>query len=118
MHCILNYYVLTFGAIQILFVKERQHWVVSSFTNGKLKLYDSWSTGGLTSSLEVQLAQIYGNQFAVNSKLKVHIEPVQQQEGGMDCGVFSIANAYNAAMGKSAEDVTYDSQHIFSIVLS
>ncbi len=40
-----------------------------------------------------------GNQFAVNNKLEVYIEPVhvQQQEGEMDCGIFSIANAYNAA---------------------
>ncbi len=37
-----------------------------------------------------------GYQFAVNNKLEVYIEPVQQ-EGEMDCGVFSIANAYNAA---------------------
>ncbi len=55
------------AAIQILFVEEREHWVVSSFTNGKLRLYDRCSTGGLTSSLQVQLAQIYGNQFAMNS---------------------------------------------------
>ena len=33
---------------------------------------------------EVQLAQ----NFAVNSKLKVQIEPVQQQEGSMECGVY------------------------------
>ncbi len=36
-------------------VEEREHWVVSSLTNGKLRLYDSCSTGGLTSSLQVQL---------------------------------------------------------------
>ena len=53
-------------------------------------------------------------QFALNSKLKVHFEPVLQQEGGIDCGVFSIANAYNAAMGKSAKDITYDSQQMRS----
>ncbi len=72
---------------------------------GRSWLYDSCSTGGLTSSLQVQLAQIYGNQFAVNNKLEVYIEPVQQQEGEMDCGVFSIANAYNAAHAKSTKDV-------------
>ncbi len=72
------------------------------------------------SSLQVQLAQIYGNQFAVNNKLEVYIEPVQQQEGEMDCGVFSIANAYNAAQAKSTKDVTYDHikcVHTFSTVL-
>ncbi len=100
----INFYKST--VIQILFVEERKQWFVSSFVNGKLKLYDSCSTGGLTSSPEVQLAQIYGNQFALNSKLKVHFEPVLQQEGGIDCGVFSIANTYNAAMGKSTKDIT------------
>ncbi len=48
-------YNYNYAAIQILFVEEREHWVVSSFTNGKLRLYDSCSTGGLTSSLQVQL---------------------------------------------------------------
>ncbi len=105
--------IIMHAVIQILFVEEREHWVVSSFTNGKLKLYDSCSTGGLTSSLQVQLAQIYGDQFAVN---KVYIEPVQQQEGEMDCGVFSIANAYTMLhmQAKSTKDVTYDSHQMRS----
>ncbi len=30
--------------------EERENWVVSSFTNGKLRLYDSCSTGGLIKS--------------------------------------------------------------------
>ena len=98
-------HTFVFTVIQILFVEEREHWVVSSFVNGKLSLYDSCATGELTPSLEVQLAQIYQN-FAVNSRLKVQIEPVQQQEGSMECGVFSIANAYNAAVRKT--DISYD----------
>ena len=34
----------------------------------------------------------------------------------MDCGVFSIANAYNAAQAKSTKDVTYDSQQMRSYI--
>ena len=75
-----------YATIQILFVEEREHWVVFSFINEKLSLYDSCANGELTPSLEVQLAQTFQN-FAVNSKLKVQIEPVQQQEGSMECGV-------------------------------
>ena len=37
----------------------------------------------------------------------VKIVSIQQQEGSIDCGVFCIANALNAALGKKLEAVTY-----------
>ncbi len=45
-------------AVQILFVKERMHWVASSTTyeSKRVRLYDSCSTGELTESLQVQVA--------------------------------------------------------------
>ncbi len=56
---------------------------------------------------------IYGNQFAVNNKLEVYIEPVQQQEGEMDCGVFSIVQCCTCEeYERCTKDVTYDSQQM------
>ncbi len=42
--------------------------------------------------------------------LEVDIVPVQQQKGAVDCGIFSIANAFNAAFGQNLETVTYNQE--------
>ncbi len=96
-------------AVQILFVEEREHWVASSTTSesGRVRLYDSCSTGELTKTLEIHLAQIY-KEVAKDRILEVDIVPVQQQTGTTDCGVYSIANAFNAAIGKNVETITYN----------
>ena len=49
--------------------------------------------------MQIQLAQIY-KEVAKNRLLEVNIVPVQQQKGAADCGVYSVANAFNAAIGK------------------
>ena len=38
----------------------------------------------------------------------VTMVPVQQQEGSVDCGLFSIANAYTLAVGRQPRNVNYD----------
>ena len=95
--------------MQILFVEERQHWVASSATceSGRVRLYDSCSTGELTKTLQIQLAQIY-KEVAKDRMLEVDIVPVQQQKGAADCGVYSVANAFNAAIRKNLETITYN----------
>ncbi len=40
--------------------------------------------------------------------LMVTVVPAQQQEGVTDCGVYSIAAAYNAALGMDLRAVTYN----------
>ncbi len=109
---ILFFYTYTCTAVQILFIMEKEHWVVSSCTEGKVSLHDSYFNGKLTPSLEVQLAQMYGSLCAVNKVLNVFVEPSQQQNGSTDCGVHAIANAYNSACGKSTLDYTYESSKI------
>ena len=37
---------------------------------------------------------------------------VQQQDGVTECGVYCIANAYNAALGRSLSEVTYKKQEM------
>ncbi len=86
-------------AVQIHCVKERLHWVATSYRDGKVKLYDSLFNGKFSPSLEVQLTQLYRPAIR-DGGLPVTAESVQQQSGGTDCGVFSIAFAYYAAQGK------------------
>ncbi len=79
-------------------MEERQHWVATSYDSGEVTLYDSSSTGKLTPSLERQLVQVYRPAMR-EGKLMVTVTPVQQQQGATDCGVYSIAAAYNVALG-------------------
>ena len=72
--------------MQIHFVKERQHWVASSYQNGQVKLYDSLFNGKIAPSLEVQLAQLYRPNIT-NSHILVTAEPAW---GGMIVG-FSVS---------------------------
>ena len=91
------------AAIQILHVQERQHWVASSYLNGEVQLYDSCSSGSLSPSLQEQLLQLY--KLAVkDDQLMVTI---QQQRGPEDCGLYSIATAYDAALHKEHHTDTY-----------
>ena len=63
------------------------------------KLFDSRSSGSLTSSLQTQIAQIYGQRK--HGKICVNVNPVQQQHGGVDCGLFAIAFATELAHSKN-----------------
>ena len=94
-------------AVQILYVVERDHWVATSYRGGTVKLYHSVSTDSLTPSLEKEMAQIYRPAIR-DGRMMVTVVPVQQQKGSTDCGVYSIAAAYNAALWKNLHEVMYD----------
>ena len=76
-----------------------------------MKLYDSCSNGNLAYALAEQLAQLY-RPAVREGRLQVSIIPVQQQIGGKDCGLFSIATALKAAMGKDLAVVAYNQEEI------
>ena len=101
------------AAVQILhvIVVERDHWVATSYSGGVVNLYDSVYTGRLTPSLEKQMAEIY-SPVVKDGMLPVTMVPFQQQVGGTDCGVFSIAAAYSAALGIEPPLVTFDADEI------
>ena len=80
-------------AVQIHHVPGRAHWVTSSYTGAEVSVYDSMAVGSLSNSLSVQLAELYRPAIQ-DGMLMVTMVPVQQQEGSVDCGLFSIANAY------------------------
>lgn len=95
------------SAIQIFYVEERDHWVATSYQNQIVKVFDSATTGRLAPSLERQLLECY--RIAIKDRmLMVSLIPMQQQTNSIDCGIYSIAAAYNAALGKSMKSVTFD----------
>ena len=86
-------------AVQIHHELERDHWVVSSYIDAEVRLYDSLSNGKISNSLSVQLAELYRPAIR-NDLLPVTLVPVQQQEGSSDSGPFSIAHAFHIASVK------------------
>ena len=85
----------------------KNHWVCSTSIGGHLRVYDSSSCKRLTSSMEVQLAECYKN-LATGSTLAVELPPAQIQQGGVDCGLFAIAFAYELAAGNDPSDVSFE----------
>ena len=59
------------------------------------------------SLLQEQIAVIY-KEAANGNTLTVNAIPVQQQAGGEDCGLFSIAFAYHAALGEDLMGITFE----------
>ena len=76
----------------------------------RICIYDSMHRGGdLTSSLQIQLAQVYKTKIereGSHKTLNVECLALQQQHGGPDCGVFAIAFAYHAILINLAIQLT------------
>ena len=85
---------------------NENHWVVSSFSDGVISLYNSLSSTTLSAELAEQLARIYGHLkgSVEDSGLTVHHIPVQ---GVSDYGPFAIAFAY-PALGDDLQTITFD----------
>ena len=64
----------------------------------------------LAPNLQVQLAQLYGSTTN-NSAICITAVAVQQQEGGVDCGLFSIAFAHCAASGGNVARLWLNQEH-------
>ena len=88
-------------AIQIHFTGSH-HWVTSTCFGKQVRLYDSNAGLHLSPCMETQLAQIHQLAHKDNI-LMVEQMPVQQQQNGKDCRLYSIAYAFHAALG---DDVT------------
>ena len=89
---------------------NENHWVVSSFLDGVISLYNSLSSTTLSAELAEQLARIYSHLkgSVEDGGLTVHHIPVQKQKGVSDCGPFAIAFAYHAALGDDLQTITSD----------
>ena len=93
--------------MQIFFVEERQHWIATSLFKGELYLYDRCFNGTLSPSTELQIAQVYSPLIQCNGLL-ISVVALQQQEGANNCGLFSIAAAYHAAMNDNVDSLVFD----------
>ncbi|XP_066283580.1 polycystin-2-like protein 2 [Branchiostoma lanceolatum] len=84
------------------------HWVLSSFTDGQVCLYDSLGDT-MTGSLQIQLCQSYA-AFAdqETNVLAVLLPEVQRQWNANDSGLFAIAWAVDIAEGQDVIGVVYD----------
>ena len=81
------------------------HWVATtSDENGKVFLFDSLFSGRLSNSLQQQLAALYRTD---EDYLDVNVVQVQQQQGGSDCGPFSVAFLVEVALGNDPEKFTF-----------
>ena len=76
------------------------HWVASSSISGEVKLYDSKAGAKLLSSMEGQLAAIYGGHTGSGDGMMVTRISAQQQQEGVDCGFFSTAFAFQACASR------------------
>ena len=95
-------------AIQIHY-NDEFHWVTSTYNSQEVHLYDSFASSNFASSLEIQLVQIY-QAAAKDGGLNIKQMPVQQQVNSRDCGVYSIAFAYHAALGSDLSSLNLDNR--------
>ena len=91
-------------------MSERHHWILSSFHENDVSIYDSLSSLLLTASVDQQLIQVYGATVPHGSNgLLVSSVPVQQQGGECDCGLFVNATALHISAGNNTEEVPFES---------
>jgi hypothetical protein len=84
-------------SVQIHHNPKRDHWVCSSSVHGNIQVFDSLFET-LSASMQIQLAECY--RSAINfDVLEIEVPSVQRQSGGIDCGLFAIAFAYELASG-------------------
>ena len=90
--------------VQILFDRDRSHWVCVSTRNSPfLKIYDSLCNYKVSKCIARQIRAITGDR-----KVRPIFAKVQQQGNTSDCGVFAVAFATHAALGLGPEGVEFD----------
>ena len=81
--------------------------MATSYHQDEIRLYESKCSPKLHGCLQEQIALIY-KEAANGNTLTVKAIPVQQQAGGEDCGLSSIAFAYHAALGEDLMGITFE----------
>jgi hypothetical protein len=96
--------------IQVLHTTN-QHWICvanmdeNREANNAVEVYDSLSSGTITPSVATQFSSFC---FSPTRSIRVEIKKVQQQENGVDCGLYAIAFATTLAFGEDPTKVMYD----------
>ena len=97
--------------VQVLSVGG-SHWITASNVGckeGEVNVYDSMLGRGATTSVKSSIARI---MFCPSSPLCLNYMDVTQQRNGYDCGIFSIAYAYDICRGKDPCQVDYNHKSI------
>ena len=100
-----NFDLVTSEFIQIIHTGGN-HWVcISSIgcQQGIVNVYDSLFNSVINEDIEEQCKNLLGGDFQ-----KLSVVPVQQQNNGSDCGVFSIAYATSLVFKEAPETIQYD----------
>ena len=103
------------SGIQIIYLSNRLHWCVASTIScpkNEVKIYDS-----VFSCADSETRAVCLNLFDIVKKPKLIYEPVNKQEGGDDCGVFSIAFATALAHQQNPVHVQFDQSTMRSHLL-
>ena len=95
--------------IQIIFCKERNHWVVAArigSCHNSINVYDS-----LYKSIDKDTKQAILNIKKVG-RVKINSVNMQTQRGGTDCGVFAIAIATSLGYGDDPAKLTFQQENL------
>ena len=88
------------------------HFITSSTVSNAavVTVYDSLNTPNLSKQLEEQITSIYSPDRASPTIRQARIS--HSQEGGVDCGLFSIAYAIELAAGNDPINYHFDQGHM------
>ena len=107
--------------IQILNSASKCHWVCVANTNSTKSsneqhyIYDSLSGKHISSDI---ISQIASYSYHPDSQLVLHVTSVQQQNNGVDCGVYAIAFATSLVYGFDPEKIHLDNSLMLVTALS
>ena len=82
------------------------HWVLTARMEQKVLLYDSLKANA-NDMVRIQICELFPGSHS-NEKIKVQIRPCQIQKGGVDCGLFALANAVELALGNDLSKINFD----------
>ena len=94
--------------MQILFLSDRNHWIVLARgpEGDEVHIYDSSNSYGQGYSRETSKA-ICQKAYCFSATLRIINMPVQYQPNNFDCGVFAIAFATDCVFNTKLETATY-----------
>ena len=88
------------------------HWVCVSNIGcwqGVINYFDSLNRGQIKRHVQRQVQSIV---HGIGQEVMITIQPVQQQQNSVDCGIFAIAFATSLAYGQNPAATTYDTSRI------
>ena len=99
--------ILTFSSVQTIHIHHngKGHFVFSSFSTNKVKIYNSLNTKPTTELFE-QITTLYSFDSIIPKILQVTLPACQSVS--VDCGLFAVAYVTDLAIGKNPVELIYD----------